>query len=174
MSSNIQIVSFFIDNRFYGLDIRIVKEITPFLRISLVPWAPPHLRGLVNIRGQVVLVMDIAVIFGRAHRPVTDSSHIVILKTASEIQRVTSIDSDNPWYLFGSKPFGILVDKIGDVIQVPAHGIEATPRHIEEDKARFFSGVFNLAEELLMLLDAGEILSYGAHIPAIESPGKGY
>ena len=49
----------------------IVKEINPSLRITTVPRTPPAVRGLVNIRGQVVLVMDLAVIFGRQQRPVT-------------------------------------------------------------------------------------------------------
>ena len=162
MATSLQIVSFFIEDQFHGLDIRIVKEINPTTDICVVPRTPPHIRGLVNIRGQVVLVIDTAVMFGREPREITEDSQIVILKNASEIQRLASMETEHGWSLFGDKPLGILVDKIGDVIHVPAADLVPTPRHIDEAKARFFSGVVNLEDELLMLHKAGELLSYGA------------
>jgi len=161
MANNLQIVSFYIEEQFFGMDIRVVKEINPTTNICLVPRTPAHLRGLVNIRGQVVLVMDIAVMFGRAPRPITENSQIVILKTASEIQNAKNLEAEDAYSLFGDKPLGVLVDKIGDVIEVPAKELEPVPRHIEEAKTRFFSGVVNLEEDLLMLLKASEILSFG-------------
>jgi purine-binding chemotaxis protein CheW len=168
MVSNLQIVSFFIEDYLYGLDIRIVKEINPTTDVCLVPRTQPHIRGLVNIRGQVVLVLDVAIMFGREPRLITEDSQIVIFKNASEIQNVRNLESDTYWSLFGNKPIGILVDRIGDAFHISASELETTPRHIEKEKARFFSGVVNLEEELLMLLNAGEILSYGATIPGGE------
>ncbi len=168
MTESLQIVSFYVEDHFYGMDIRIVKEINPTTNVCVVPRTPPHIRGLVNIRGQVVLVMDIAVLFGRAPRPITENSQIVILKSGSEIHNVKSLDSEPYWSVFGEKPLGILVDKIGDAIHLSAAELETTPRHIEEDKSRFFSGIVNFEDELMMLLNAAEILSYGATVPATE------
>lgn len=152
-----QFVSFYLEDRLYGLDIRIVKEINPNLRITTVPRTPPAVRGLVNIRGQVVLVMDLAVIFGRQPRPVTEESQIVILKTTAELKRVQGLDLDR--LPFGDKPTGFIVDRIADVTGVTDDAIKAPPPHLDEANARYVQGVIRLDDELQIVLDAGTLLA---------------
>ena len=159
MADLLQFVSFYLEDRLYGLDIRIVKEINPNLQISPVPRTPRHIRGLVNIRGQVVLVMDFAVMLGRTPRPVSDDSKIVILKTAAEIRNLRGAGTPLEGVLFGSKPVGLLVDRIGDVVTVAADDLEPAPQHLDEHKARYFTGVVRQDDELQMILDAGVMLS---------------
>jgi purine-binding chemotaxis protein CheW len=154
----LQFVSFIVEDSLYGLDIRVVKEINPNVSISAVPHTPPHLRGLVNIRGQVVLVIDIAVVLGRDPRPITSDSHIVILKTASELKRADAMLSGEEIARFGDKPTAFLVDRIRDVVTVQATHVEATPPHLGEANARLFDGVIRLGEEVQVLLDAKELL----------------
>jgi purine-binding chemotaxis protein CheW len=152
----LQVVSFTLEERRYGLDVRIVKEINPIVDVTPVPLAPRFIRGLVNIRGQVVLVMDLAVIFGRRPRPVTEGSRIVILKTAAELKSVRAgaeVDVE-----LGDKPVGLLVDGIDDVVGVAGEAIEPVPPHLEASNARFFDGVVRLGDDLLMILDAREVL----------------
>jgi purine-binding chemotaxis protein CheW len=153
-----QFISFYLESRLYGLDIRIVKEINPNTRLTAVPRTAPHIRGLVNIRGQVVLVMDIAVIFGRKSRPVTEQSQVVILKTAAEIRAARGLTSSLDPTPFGDKAVGFLVDRIGDVTGVTADAIEPVPAHVEEANARYFAGVVRQQEGLQMILDAGALL----------------
>lgn len=159
----LQFVSFFLEDRLYGLDIRVVKEITPSQRITAVPLTPAVVRGLVNIRGQVVLVMDLALIFGRSERPVTEESQIVILKTAAEINRVHGLGQEVDGTLFGDKPTGFIVDNIGDVTSVTAAELKPPPPHLDQANARYFKGVVRRDPDLQIVLDAGAILagSYG-------------
>ncbi len=159
----LQFVSFYLEERLYGVDIRIVKEINPSQRITAVPRTPAVVRGLVNIRGQVVLVMDLAVIFGRAERPVTEDSQIVILKTAAEIKRVHGLGQEVDGTVFGDKPSGFIVDRIGDVTSVTAEDFKPPPAHLDQANARYFRGVVRRDDDLQIVLDAGAILasSYG-------------
>ncbi len=154
-----QFISFYLEGRLYGLDIRIVKEINPNTRLTRVPRTAPHIRGLVNIRGQVVLIMDMAVIFGRQPRPVTEQSQTVILKTAAEIRAVRDLASAIDPAPFGERAVGFLVDRIGDVTGVAANAVEPVPPHVEEANARYFDGVIHKPEGLQMILDAGALLT---------------
>ncbi len=156
MQRKVQLVSFSLEERQYGLDVRIVKEINPLVSITPVPLAPPMIRGLVNIRGQVVLVMDLAVVFGREARPLTIDTKIVILKTASELKNVRAGAELN--IALGDKPVGFVVDHINDVIGVPSAEVEPVPPHLEAANARFFDGVVRLGDELMMILDPREVL----------------
>lgn len=154
----LQFVSFLVDERLYGLDIRVVKEINPNVEIAPVPHTPPRLRGVVNIRGQVVLVIDIAVILGRQPRPVTEDSHIVILKTAQELRRLESPLTDEQIARFGDKPVAFLVDQIRDVVTVSADIVEPAPPHLGEANSHYFVGVFPFEDEVEVILDAKELL----------------
>ena len=151
-------VSFELDRHLYGFDIQIVKEVNPSTQITPVPRSAPHIRGLVNIRGQVVLVIDIAVLFGHGSRPISASSQIVILKTGAEIKRLRLAGPHLRSEQYGDKPVGFLVDRIGDVIQVEA----ATPPHLAEGDARYVRGVVHLDNRLLVVLNAAEMLAVDA------------
>lgn len=164
MSENIQLVSFYLEAQLYGIDIRIVKEINPLVSITQVPRSAEQIRGLVNIRGQVVLVMDLAVIFGRQPREITEFTQIIILKTASELKNVRVDQRQFSNIALGDKPLGFIVDKIRDVTSVPLRMIEPVPPHIDHANSRYFDGVVGVEDELQMILDAREVLSWdGTH-----------
>jgi purine-binding chemotaxis protein CheW len=153
-----QYVSFELDGGLYGFDIQTVKEVNPSTHVTFVPRSPPHIRGLVNIRGQVVLVIDIAVLLGRGLRPITSSSQVVILKTCQEIRRVRSLAKDLSPERFPDKPVGFLVDRIGDVVAVEEGRLQATPPHLDEGEAKYVQGVVHLDNRLLVVLNAVEML----------------
>jgi purine-binding chemotaxis protein CheW len=157
-SDTLQFVSFFVEERAYGLDIRLVKEINPNVGIARVPHAPPQIRGVVNIRGQVVLVIDVAASLGRAPRPITSDSHIVILKTAPELSRIDGLAPDTAIERFGDKPTSFLVDRIGDVVSVAASKVEPTPSNLSNEQARYLAGVIRIDGDLLAVLRAEELL----------------
>jgi len=153
-----EFVSFYLDERLYGLDIRFVKEIHPNVSIVPVPLSPDHIRGLVNIRGQVVLTMDISVVFGRSRRPFTDTSQVIILTTASEIRSVRGLPDGLDLGPFGDKPVGFLVDRIGDVTRVTRNSLMPAPAHLGVENERFVSHVANPDGDLQIILDARELL----------------
>ncbi len=154
----VQYVSFVVDRRLYGLDIRVVKEINPNVAISPVPHTRPQIRGLVNIRGQVVLVIDIAVVLGRGPRPITGDSHIVILKTAGELVRIGAPWPADTLARFGDKPIAFLVDRIRDVVAVAVDDLEPVPRHLSDGNAKYFEAVVRLGSEVQVVLNPVALL----------------
>jgi purine-binding chemotaxis protein CheW len=157
-SKELQFVSFYIADRIYGLDIQIVKEVNTNVSIAKVPLSSKTIRGLVNIRGQIVLVMDIAVVFGSTPRPITETSQLVILKTAQEIRNISNFSIEIDIQKFGDKPTGFLVDTIGDVMTISESIIEPTPPHLADINAPYIKSVANLGKDLLIILNAEEML----------------
>ena len=105
--------------------------------------------------------MDIAVILGNPERPITENSHIVILKTKSALERVVGLDKEIDIYTFGDKPIGFLVDMIGDVIAVSESDIEITTKYIEKENLTYIKGVLKLAHQLLIILNPLKMLYHG-------------
>jgi len=142
----------------YGLDIRVVKEVNANTDITGVPLSSPYVRGLVNIRGQVVLVIDIAVLFGHDPLTITDNSEIVVLKTVQEMQRLRDTDGLLGFKGAGDKPIGCLVDRIADIAVAETYELANTPPHIPQSVARHVEGVIRLKKRLLVVLNPGQIL----------------
>ena len=151
-----QYTTFHVGDRLFGLDILGVREIIRVFTITPVPRTEPHIRGLINLRGQIVTILDLAVRLGHEPLPVKDSSHIVILKSgASAVQA----DGRNQG---GSQDLtGLLVDAIGDVVEADAFLAEAPPANLTEAEERFLSGVLKTDQGLLVLLNLQELLSSG-------------
>ena len=152
-----QFVSFFVGDVLYGFDIRIIKEITSAVRIMPVPLKDPDVRGIVTIRGQVVLVLDIAVILGGKEQPVETDSQIVILKTSREIKAVRDFQTSFDGGVLGDKPVGFLVDTVGDILNLESSLIEEAPSHLKERNAPYIEGVINLKSQAIILLNAGKM-----------------
>lgn len=150
----VQLVTFEVDGGIYALDIRVVKEINPAARLTAVPRAPAHVRGLVNLRGQVVLVLDLAVMLGRT--PDAESTQVVILKTGSEVGHTRAPYDAGP---FGDKPLALLVSQLGDVLTVAADRVVPAPSHVPEARARHIEGVVEQADHLLVILDPCALLT---------------
>jgi purine-binding chemotaxis protein CheW len=154
-----QFVSFWLDRGLYGLAIQVVKEVNPTTAISPVPLSNPSIRGVVNIRGQIVLVMDIAVIFGRTPRPIRAESQLVILKTTPELGLIRNLKAGIDTGKFGDKPIAFLADSVGEVVTVDEQGIEAPPQHLSAVNEHFVQGVVRCGEDLLVVLDPAVLLA---------------
>ncbi len=155
-----QIVSFFLNEVLYGVDIRIIKEITPPVPVTPVPLKQREIHGIVNIRGQVALVLDIAVILGGKEQPVRPDAQIVILKTAREIKAVAEFHPSFDEEVLGDKPIGFLVDMVGDILTVESSLIEEAPSHLKEHTTRYIEGVINLESQPVILLNAGKMVNF--------------
>lgn len=155
----VQFISFDLGGTFYGLDVLVVKEVSANTELTPVPRAAGHVRGLVTIRGEVVLVVDVAVVFGRKSRPVTPDSRIIILRTAPELRRSRFAESGADPTVFGDKPAGFLVDRIGDVLTLEEDAVAPPPPHLKREAARFVQGVVHLEGRTLVVLNAVEVLA---------------
>jgi len=132
-----QFVSFRIDDLLMGIDILKVREVNMLLNITPVQHAPDFVRGLINLRGQTVLVFDLGVIMGRSMRTLTDESHNLILK-ADDV--------------------GLLVDNIGEIIDVFDNEIEILPANMDISTGKYVESVVKLENELMMIISTEKIL----------------
>lgn len=145
----LQVATFRLNGRLFGVDIRDVKEVNAEAKISKIYHAEPHVRGYMNIRGQIHLVVDLRVEFGFDPCVIDSMSRVVIFKS--------SID----------EPFGVLVDKVEDILELDIQKIVDRKENdisTEESQGKkagrqgLCIGVYPLKTELLLLLDAKAIL----------------
>jgi purine-binding chemotaxis protein CheW len=155
-----QYISFYLKGKLFGIDIRVVNEVNPNVRIVPIPLAAPHIRGHVNIRGQVVLVIDIMVIFGFPKTPVSEKAPIIILKTYQDLARVKDLENEIEIREFPDKPVGIVSESVGDVIQVQAGRIETPTQYLDKSYAGFIDGIVKMEHQLLTVLNPVKILNF--------------
>ncbi len=151
-----QYATFNVGERLFGLDILGVREIIRVFNITSVPRSEAHIRGLINLRGQIVTILDLSVRLGHAPLPVKDSSHIVILKHGANAAQSNGRNQGGTQDLMG-----LLVDAIGDVVEAEASRAEAPPANLTDAEERFLSGVLKTDAGLLVLLNVQELLSSG-------------
>jgi purine-binding chemotaxis protein CheW len=160
-ANTLQYVTFYINKRLYGIDIKMVQEVSPGTKISSVPLSKKHISGLVNVRGDVILVLDLAVIFNNSISKITDTSHVIILKTEQKLLQLNDMSLNLKSTGFGSKPIGILVDNIGDVVEIDLKDIESPPSNVDKKNAVYYESVAKLKDDLLIILNINEIISIG-------------
>jgi len=142
-----QFVSFRIDGYLMGIDIHRVREVNMLLDITPVQHAPDFVRGLINLRGQTVLVFDMGVLMGGPSRILTDDSHNIILK-ADDV--------------------GLLVDHIGEVVAVEEDEIEALPANMDTQTANYADSVVKLEDDLMTIISVEKVLGQSKSKPAKE------
>ncbi|MBD8527197.1 chemotaxis protein CheW [Pseudomarimonas arenosa] len=122
----------------YGSSIFAVKEIIQYGQVTDVPLMPAEIRGVINLRGQVVPVIDLAVRFGRPPARICKRSCIVIM----EVDRGER-----------TQEVGVLVDAVNEVINIAAAEINPAPHFGTQVRADFIRGVATLNQRLVILLD---------------------
>ena len=155
-----QFATFRLGDRVFGLDIMMIREINRILDITPVPHARDHIRGLINLRGQIVTILDLAVRLGLPSRDVGEDSHNIILKTTVELAALHA-DGTAKALATSNDLVGFLVDAIGDVVEADDAAIEPPSANVSEAESQFLSGVIKTDAGLLVLLDIKEVLSSG-------------
>lgn len=136
-----QLVVFAIGDEEFGVDISQVREIVRLIAITYLPKAPAFIEGVVNLRGQVVAVIDLAKRLNIPSKPRGDNTRIIIV----EIEGLT---------------MGMVVDSVSEVLRLSSENVEGVPSVIEtEVEEHFISGVGKLQDRLLVLLDLKKILT---------------
>lgn len=163
--TNKQFVSFIIGSELFGIDIKLINEVNPNVHIIPIPLGDAYIRGHVNIRGQVVLVIDLAVMLGRPPCQVAPGSHIIIFKTTHDFLRLRTSGLEVSPEIFGDKPIAILVDGVGDVLSLPAEHIETPTRNLNNTYTKFVEGVAKIKDDLLIIINPAEVLNYSKQGP---------
>ena len=139
MEENREIAVFQVDQILCGLNIDHVQEINKHINITHVYGAPDYVRGIMNLRGQIVTVIDMRMKFGLESIDFNDNMRIVVTKSNEE-------------------NIGLLVDGVKDVITANLEQIEPPPSNVKGISSTYFTGVLKLKEALLMLLDKDKVL----------------
>jgi purine-binding chemotaxis protein CheW len=151
-----QYLTFVVGADEYGVGILRTKEIIEYDTLTTVPNAPPFVRGVVNLRGAVVPVVDLAVRFGREPVVLTPRSCIVVVEAQAP---------------HGTALTGILADRVSAVAELPADAIEPPPSFGAGVQADCLHGLGRADKRFVLLLDIDRVLG-GAAAPVAEAAGS--
>jgi purine-binding chemotaxis protein CheW len=140
MSETIQVVSFKLGSEEYGVDIAQVQEINRMVAVTHVPRAPVFMEGVINLRGQLIPIIDLRTRFGMPRAEHTKNTRIVVTE-------------------IGSKRVGMVVDSVSEVLRLPVDQIEAAPDMITGVDTEYIRGVGKIEERLIILLDLAKIIT---------------
>ena len=135
-----QCVTFHLDDEIYGINVMLVQEVLRVTDIAPVPGAPAYIVGIINLRGNVVTVIDTRMRFGLFPKEIDDLARIVIIESEKQI-------------------VGIIVDSVSEVVDIYSNEIESAPNVGNDDTARYIEGVVSRGDELLILVDLNKLLT---------------
>lgn len=136
----LQWVSFKLAGETYGVNVMQVQEVLRYTEIAPVPGAPSYVIGIINLRGNVVTVIDTRERFALPPGEITDNTRIVIIEADSHV-------------------VGILVDSVAEVVYLRQSEIETAPNVGNEESAKFIQGVCHKNNELLILIELDKLLT---------------
>lgn len=136
----LQWVTFKLESETYGINVMQVQEVLRYTEIAPVPGAPSYVLGIINLRGNVVTVIDTRARFGLESCDTNDNTRIVIIEAEKQV-------------------IGILVDSVAEVVYLKASEIDVAPNVGNDESAKFIQGVSNRSGELLILVDLDKLLS---------------
>jgi purine-binding chemotaxis protein CheW len=144
MNNDTQYLTFVVGDEEYGVGILQAKEIIEYDTITTVPNAPAFIRGVINLRGSVVPVVDLAVKFGRAPSAVTRRSCIVVVEVK---------------HAGNATVMGIVADRVTQVAELAADAIEPAPDFGTGVSADFLRGLGRSGKRFILLLDTDRLLA---------------
>lgn len=143
----------------YGICIPIsaVQEINRISRITPVQRAPRYIRGLLNLRGRVVTLIDLGVRLGMAESPKLERRENVVLKRSTDLVRLKHLETLGEEQS-AEELQGFTVDRIGEVLEIPPENIVAVPPNIDADHAAFLNGVTRIDDATFGILRIGKAI----------------
>jgi purine-binding chemotaxis protein CheW len=147
-------LTFSLDNVSYGVNVHQVREVKNFEGVTPVPYAPPYVKGVTNLRGEVIPVIDLRERFGiQAKKGAEDAGIMVIVQD--------------------KHPIGVMVDSVMEVLTLPKKDIESNPDSLITDKSEAVLGVAKHDKDLIILLDLMKVVSRN-DIENVQSTHKGF
>ncbi len=139
MADEHQYCTFSLDGHYFGVDVLQVQEIIRYQEMTRVPLAPATVRGLMNLRGQIVTAIDLRRRLGMKDRPNDQLPVNVVIHTEDG-------------------PVSLLVDEIGDVLEIPAQEFEPPPETLQGSARDLIHGAYKLKGRLLLLLNLDQAI----------------
>ena len=127
----------------YGVEILKVREIIGYMDITAVPQTPHYVKGVVNLRGQVIPVVDLRAKFGMQTTEVTDETCIIVVEIAHDSRKLST---------------GIVVDRVREVLDIQSESIEEPPAFDTGVSTDFILGMGKVGDAVKILLDIDKVL----------------
>jgi purine-binding chemotaxis protein CheW len=142
MSKTQQFCTFFLRDQFFGVPVQQVQEVIKYQEMTRVPLVPPVIRGLINLRGQIVMAIDLRRRLGMEDRPESELPMNVVVRTED-----------------GAVSF--LVDEIGDELEAEEQNFERPPETLQGQSRDLLRGVYKLQDRLMLVLDTERAVASG-------------
>lgn len=140
LQGQMQYVTFTLEEEIYGINVMQVQEVLREIEVAPVPGAPHYVTGIINLRGNVVSVIDARTRFGLEQKESTPFTRIIVIEAQQQI-------------------IGILVDSVAEVVDIEMSEIETAPNVGNEETARYIDGVVSRDDKLLILVDLNKLLT---------------
>ncbi len=135
-----QLISFSMGNEDYGVDIQTVKEVIRFKAITRLPKAPDFVKGVINLRGDIIPIIDLRERFGMEQKEYTDMTRVIVVEV-------------------DGRSIGTVVDSVSHVIRIEEGEIEPPPPCVGKISEEYIRGVGKVDEKLVVLLNIDRILT---------------
>jgi len=145
-TGTLQIVVFALQGNEFGIDIAQVREIDRLVPITRVPRVSAHVEGIINLRGQLVPIVDLRTRLGMPHAAPTKLARIIVAE-------------------IGTRSIGMIVDEVREVVRIPADQISKSEGVLEGLANEFIGALGKVDERLIILLDVEKVL--GSEAPAV-------
>jgi purine-binding chemotaxis protein CheW len=152
-------LTFTLNGEAYALDIFHVTEILEYRSLTVVPMMPDFIRGVINLRGRAVPIIDLAIRFGRGRTEVRRRTSIIIVHINDpSLAEMSELSGDEKGIADG-QDIGVLVDSASKVVTLQPGDIEPAPSFGAGIRADYISGMARRDDDFLILLDIGHVLS---------------
>jgi len=139
-----QVLTFVLGSETYGVDILRVQEIRGWSSVTKIPHAPPHVLGVLNLRGSIVPIVDMRMQFNLERAEYTAVTVIIVLSVQSRK---------------GKRDFGVVVDGVSDVVNVDDSQVKAAPDLGSREATEHIRGLMPVADRMVVLLDIDKLIA---------------
>jgi purine-binding chemotaxis protein CheW len=133
-------VTFRLADETYGINVMQVQEVLRMTDVAPVPGAPHYVMGIINLRGNVVTVLDTRKLLDLATSEITDSSRIMIIES-------------------GKVTVGLLVDSVAEVVNISSSEIDPPPSVGNDEGSRYIQGIYSSEQQILILIDLNKLIN---------------
>lgn len=126
-----EVLEFTLQNEDYALDINIVREIVEMMPITAIPRAPTHIRGVINLRGEIVNIVNLSTFLKLPDKPITKDQKIIVLMPE----------------VAGGNNVGIIVDTVSSVTQIHASRVDCMTERLAGNESKYIKGIINSGNE---------------------------
>lgn len=137
--SVVELATFFVGDALCGMDILKVQEINKLIEMTRVPQAPEYVLGILNLRGEIVTIIDLGKKLGLKSTELSNKTRNIIVNSNEE-------------------HIGLMVEQISDVVQAEWENVDAPPANIGGVQGKYFTGVFKTKDRLIGILDVEKVL----------------